>query len=94
MFGKKLRTDENEDNSTIKDLRQQAITERFEEEFPKLSEIDQKKTLFRARKVYDITFRLTPNQVQGIKGAKMWEILNVPLTLAYIPQNMCQKTSG
>ena len=56
MFEKKLRTNENKDNSTTKDLRRQAITERFEEEFPELLEIDWKKTLFRAQKVYDITF--------------------------------------
>ena len=94
MFGKKLRTDEKEYKSTIKDSRQWAITKWFKEEFSELLENDWKKTLFQAQKLYDITFWLTPNQVQGIKGVKMWEILDIPLTLAHIPQNMCQKTSG
>src|SRR4051812_26891848 len=64
LLGMRLRKDEDEYHSFTKEGRQRAVTAKFK---GMISDTDQEDgnwgfTLFQARKVYDITYQLCPNQ--------------------------------
>jgi hypothetical protein len=78
MFGKRLRLEENARPEKSATRRMHAITEQFNILFPKLPLKYKANCLKGARRLYDITALLAPNQVQQIKGLTWWELSRIP----------------
>ena len=91
LFGKKLRQDEQREKAPTQVGKERAVSELVKAAMPHLPEQERKKVLQYARRIYDITSRLTPNQVRKVQGVSMWDLAKTSKLNVRISLQMCQE---
>jgi hypothetical protein len=91
MFGKKLRFDENNYPDKPRMGRMRAVAEKFLAESPHINKKHIEDYVKYARRVYDITARLTPNQVRLVRGLTVWSLIRTAQKNVHIPLKMCRE---